>query len=312
MKIINYFKKLQTGSKITLPYRKYRIDIFCGFGVFDYGVYIYVPAKYQIVKEYEKFSLTTEEENHNRSVIIRSLVESQKELEVFAYMIEYVLFELGKNLKASSKDIKKYIDDWLYFSTGRARELTKSTQVGLHGELLILKHLIENFPESNQLNNWHGPEGSKIDFIFSENFGLEVKSRIQPFKNWIHISSVEQLENDLKYQHLAVCDFLPSDSGRTLKEIVDEMIADLNNHDQKVILIEKLKKVGFDYFLNYSNLIKLNFLRLYIYDTKDASFPKLPNVSDLRIDKIKYDINISELNSIGFKETIAKVGNPLG
>ncbi|MDC0297493.1 PD-(D/E)XK motif protein, partial [Crocinitomicaceae bacterium] len=169
----------------------------------------------------------------------------------------------------------------------------------------------KEFPESNQFNNWHGPEGAKIDFIFSNKFGLEVKSRIQPFKDWISISSAEQLDNDLEGQHMAVCDFLQSDTGQTLKRFTSEVMVVLNDHDKVNELIEKFRKVGYDYFADYSNLIKVSLFRQTYYDTKDVAFPVLIKGADLRIDKIKYDININGLKPIEFTDTLANVRSQL-
>ena len=311
MKIINQFERLQAGSKVALRFRKYSTEVFCGTGRFDHGVAITLASGRAVSKKFEKFSLNTEQDNNDKVVLIKSDVESEEELEVFAYLIEYVLFELGKKSNATPADIKKYIDDWLRFSSGKAPEISIEKQIGLMGELLIFKELVKEFPDSNHLNNWHGPEGSKIDFVFSDNFGLEVKSRIQPFKDWISISSVEQLDNDLEGQHMAVCDFLPSDTGKTLKEIADEVIILLDDQDRGNDLIEKMRKVNFDYFTNYSNLIKVNLFRQSYFDTKNEAFPVLRKEVDLRIDKIKYDINISGLDSITFKDTIAKVRSQL-
>jgi len=311
MKIINQFKRLQSESKIALRFRKYPTEVFCGTGVLDYGIKIILTNGKPLNKEYEKFTLNVEQNNNDKVVIIKSIVENVEELEVFAYLIEYVLFELGKKHNATTVDIKNYIDDWLNFSSGKASEISIEKQIGLIGELVIFKELVKEFPDSNQLNNWQGPENAKIDFIFSDKFGLEVKSRIQPFKDWISISSVEQLDNDFDGQHLAVCDFLPNDTGKTLKEIADEVIVLLDDRDKANQLVEKMQKVNFNYFFVYSNLIKVSLFKLSCFNTKNVDFPILRKALDLRIDKIKYDINISGLHSIEFKETISKIRSQL-
>ena len=75
------------------------------------------------------------------------------------------------------------------------------------------------------------------------------------------ISSAEQLDNDLESQHLAVCDFLPSDTGKTVKQYADEVMLILDDRDLANDLIDKLRKAKFDYFTDYSNLIKVNLLQ---------------------------------------------------
>ena len=311
MKIISQFRNLKQGSKIVLRFRKYTTELFWGIGRFEYGVAISVSTGRPVGKEYEKFSLSTEHSSEAKTVVIKSSVQSEDELEVFAYLIEYVLFELGKKNNATPADIKNYIDDWLRFSTGRAPEISIEIQIGLIGELLIFSELVKSFPNSNHLNNWHGPEGAKIDFIFSSNFGLEVKSRIQPFKDWIAISSAEQLDNDLESQHMAVSDFLPSDTGKTLREFVNEVMTLLDDREKANELIEKMRKVKYDYFTDYSNLIKVSLFKQTFYDVKNEEFPILKKGNDLRIDKIKYEININGLKTIYFEDTISKVRSQL-
>jgi hypothetical protein len=276
---------------------------------FEFGILIRLPLGKLVYKDYDKFTLSTEQSNKSIIVIIKAKVETDEELEIFAYLIEYILFELSKKDNASPSHVKKYIDDWLKFSSNKSNELSIEKQIGLIGELVILSNLLNLLPNTNQLNNWQGPDGAKIDFIFSRKFGLEVKSRIQPFKDWITISSVEQLDNDLESQHLVVCDFLPSDIGKTIKEFTDELIVLMDDRDKANDLIKKLSKASYDYFSNYTNLVKVSLFRQTVYDTKDEIFPILNKSLDLRIDKIKYDININGLNFIPFTETLSKVSS---
>ena len=307
MKIINQFRRLQKGSKITLRYRKYQTELFLGNEKFEYGVCIKVSNGKVLIKEYDKFTISCEQHPKETDFLIKANIDNDDDLVVFSYLIEYILFELSKKIQAKPKDIKKHIDDWLNFSKSILTEISIEKQIGLIGELVILYSLIKEIKQTNQLNNWHGPEGAKIDFIFSEKFGLEVKSRIQPFKDWIMISSAEQLDNLMESQHLAVCDFLPSDTGKTLKQYTDEVMLILDDRDLANDLIDKLRKAKFDYFSDYSNLIKVNLFRQSIYDVKDGNFPILKNSIDVRIDKIKYEINISGIHTIDFNQTLTKV-----
>lgn len=311
MKIINQFRKLQKGSKITLRYRKYQTELFLGNEKYEFGVCIKVSNGKVLIKEYDKFTISCEQNQKETTFYIKANIDNDDDLVVFSYLIEYILFELSKKNQAKPKDIKKHIDDWLNFSKSILTEISIEKQIGLIGELVILDSLTKEMNQTNQLNNWHGPEGAKIDFIFSEKFGLEVKSRIQPFKDWIMISSAEQLDNDMESQHLVVCDFLPSDTGKTLKQYVDEIMIKLDDRDLANDLIDKLRKAKFDYFTDYSNLIKVNLFRKSIYDVKDGNFPILKKDIDVRIGKIKYEINISGLNTIEFTQTLTKVRSQL-
>ena len=81
----------------------------------------------------------------------------------------------------------------------------------------------------------------------------------------------------------------------------------LNDRDLANILIEKTNKVKYDYFKNYSNLIKVNLLGINVFDTKSNNFPYLKKGEDLRVDKIKYDINIRNEQKIEFTDTTSNV-----
>jgi hypothetical protein len=110
---------------------------------------------------------------------------------------------------------------------------------------------------------------------------------------------------------LAVCDFLPSDTGRTLKDIIDEIIIKLDDHDKVNEFIEKMRKGKFDYFTNYSNLIKVTLFKQSYFNTKIDSFPILKREQNLRIDKIKYDINVKGLETIDFSDSLSIIRSQL-
>jgi hypothetical protein len=310
MKIIDQFRKLKNGSKMLLKFSSHPIEIYCGVGSLDYGIIIPISLSSPVNKRYEKFNITTiKGKNDGHVILIQALLENLDELELFSSLSEYVLFEIDQRKKLTAQNIKTYVDTWLNFSRGKKCEISISKQIGLIGEIMILEELIKEFPLSNQLNNWQGPEGSKIDFIFSNTFGLEVKSRIQPFKDWIRITSAEQLDNDMNGQHMVICDFLPNDKGLTLKDVASNVIAVLNDQDEVNRFIRKLLNAKYDYFEAYTDLVKVSAFRRHAYDTKSYGFPYLPKPDDIRVDKIYYEINISGLDSFDFTESLATIRN---
>lgn len=306
MKIINQFQKLKKNSKIALRLRTSHIDIFLGDDDFAYGVEIKLEACKNVNKKYERLSLQTIKRGHENFILIKSKIDNENELVVFAYLIEYLIFELSKRINYTSQTIKKILDDWHSFSKEKTKQISIEKQIGLFGELLMLSQLFNFIPGANHILNWQGPEGSKIDFIYNNEFGIEIKSRIQPFKDWIKISSVEQLDNTLTDQHLIIYDFIPSDTGSTIKQVVDELINQITDYDQINLFLLKLEQVGFDFFSDYTNLVKVNHFSTTVFNTKQNDFPFLRKVSNLRIDKIKYEINLKGIDQIQFSETISK------
>ena len=89
------------------------------------------------------------------------------------------------------------------------------------------------------------------------------------------------------------------------------MINYLDDNDKANELIHKLRKAKFDYFTNYSNLLKVSLFKQTFFDTKSSEFPVLRKEINIRIAKIKYDININGLETLDFKDSIAKIRSQL-
>lgn len=306
--MIEEFAKLVPGAKKLLPLRKFEVYVFkeealkCGVNI--RGVQGQIKAK-----SYDHFDIGTASDGDIRVFKIQSNVETDEELKVFSYLIEFVLSELSKSSVPKTKEILASIQTWLEFSKSKKRTLSKSKQIGLLGELIFLETLMERFPEVNHLEGWAGPDGSPIDFLFGEKMGVEVKSRIQPFKDWVSISSTSQLDNSLPELHLAVFDFVPTDSGFNLKDKIEVVKAKFNSMDEQHLFLAALEKAGYNQFPGYSNLLKVRLFRSFSLDSRVEGFPILTKPSDLRIDKVKYDIHIGDQEQLDLELTYSKIRN---
>jgi hypothetical protein len=291
MMIIEEFDKLLSGARKRLPFKKLIVDVFkedsLKCGIIIRGVQGTIRPK-----SFDHFEVGSYDEMDHHVLNLRSKVESNEQLKIFGFLVEFVLLELSKNGQPKTSEILLSIKKWLEFSNSRKRRISRSKQIGLFGELSFLESLMSDMSEFNHLEGWTGPNGSPIDFSFGESFGVEVKSRLQPFKDWIAISSTSQLDNSLPALHLVVFDFVPTDVGVNLREKVESMKANFSTLDEQFAFLDALLKVGYDHFLYYDDLVRVKLYDTFSLDARVDHFPILARSSDMRIDHVKYSINI--------------------
>ena len=310
MMMFEEFIKLVPGAQKMLPLRKFEVYIFqeeplvCGIVI--RGVQGSIKAK-----AYDHFDVVTYDEVVSRVLRIRSNVESEDQLRIFSYMIEYILAQLSMTDLPKTSSILLSIENWLKFSKSKKKKISKSKQIGLLGELCFLESLMDQLPEMNHLEGWAGPHGAPVDFLFSESFGVEVKSRIQPFKDWISISSTSQLDNAIPEMHLMIHDFVPTDLGFTLWDKVEAVKARIGTFDEQHAFLRALEKVGYQHFLTYSNLLKVRVFKVFSLDARVHDFPMLKKPVDPRVAKVKYDIHISSQEQLKPEITHSKIRSQL-
>lgn len=308
--MFEHFVKLVPGAQKMLPLRKFEVIIFqekplvCGIVI--RGVKGSIKAK-----AYDHFDVVTYDEVMSRVLRIRSKVESEDQLRIFSYMIEYILAQLSISDDLKTSSILVSIDNWMKFSKSK-KKISKSKQIGLLGELCFLESLMDQLPEMNHLEGWAGPKGAPVDFLFSERLGVEVKSRIQPFKDWISISSTSQLDNAIPELHLVVHDFVQTDLGFTLWDKVEAVKAKFGTYDEQHTFLTVLENVGYQHYFSYSNLIKVRVFKVFSLDTRVQNFPILKKPVDVRIAKVKYDIHISNQEQLDVGFTYSKIRSQLG
>ena len=308
--MIDQFKQLIPGSRRRLPFNQFDVDVFQE-EEFRCGVIIKGVQGKVRHKKFDHFDIGTFDELGGRVFQIRSNVDSDGELKIFGFLVEFVLSELAKTSRPKSVDILSSIQKWLEFSKSRENTLSRSKQIGLLGELWFLETLMNELPMVNHLEGWTGPNGAPVDFSFGADLGVEVKARVQPFKDWIGISSVAQLDNLLPDLHLIVYDFVPTDTGETLRDKVESVKAKFRNLDESFVFLESLAKVGYDHFVGYSNLVKVKHFGVFALDVRTEGFPLLKKPADVRIDKIKYEINIRNLEKLDIDITHSMIRNQL-
>ena len=310
MKMFEEFIKLVPGAQKMLPLRKFEVFIFqerpLKCGVMIRGVQGNIHGK-----SFDRFDVVTYDDAVSRVLRIRSNVESEDELRIFSYMIEYILAQLSMSDYPKTSSILVSIENWLKFSKSKKKKISQSKQIGMLGELCFLESLMDLLPEINHLRGWAGPNGAPVDFLFSEKFGVEVKSRIQPFKDWISISSTSQLDNGIPELHLMIHDFIQTDLGFSLWDKVEALKNRFSTLDGQHAFLTALEKVGYHHFFRYSNLVKVRIFKVFSLDARVQGFPMLKRPADARIAKVKYDIHIANQEELDAGITYSKIRSQL-
>lgn len=110
-----------------------------------------------------------------------------------------------------------------FMQRGSGQVLSTESEVGLYGELLVLRALVHGgMSHFLAVDCWFGPTGGVRDFSIGKG-GIEVKSTVASGSFPARIGSLDQLDDDLvKPLYLACVRLVIAANGRTLAEAVQE------------------------------------------------------------------------------------------
>lgn len=156
----------------------------------------------------------------------------------------------------------------------RLTRMSTNQEIGLFGELLALRALIERVGGSAAVSSWIGPFSEEHDFVL-ESVDVEVKTTISEQR--IHmISSLTQLvpSPGRPLFLLSIQVSRGGAGGSTLSELVEEIISALHG-DAKGEFIEKVRSAGWR--SEDSNLYSDRFLERtgHLFYRVDESFPAI-------------------------------------
>lgn len=252
------------------------------------------------------------------------LDETQKEIniflleddlkDIFTLFIENIIDDLHGLVteKEAVLSILNCVEKWRrIFGFYKPDGLTKEQQKGLIGELLFIKHLLDEKKTSvtQILNSWTGPDLEAKDFNFP-NVNAEVKFTTSTLPR-IKISSERQLEN-IDGLTLYLLNIIASDSKsegislnsliEEIRNVISESLSDLKLFNEK---LEKLKYFDIDkenYNSNYN-------IKSFSFYEVDEQFPKIiPSEIPKGIHNTSYYVELSaiEKNKIN-NDTVIKL-----
>lgn len=249
--------------------------------------------------------------------LISLVRQPEGSLDLFTAMAEDILSFLS-NCKANSERqvlsaFLARVEAWQYFmGDDETRALGREAEVGLVGELLLLRDLVNaGLPCTTALDAWRGPLGELHDFVLGRG-AIEVKSTMAPAGTPAKIGSLEQLDDSLVDPLFLVCVRVPiDDEGATLPEIISETgLLFLNDPIAQSGYGSRLMRAG------YSDLMASSYTRRFKDGGRQAfpvegAFPRLTHYSvppGVRVAQYEIELEGLGLEQVTIPELLIKLG----
>ena len=255
-------------------------------------------GKYKPVKISSSDVIAVEQYKKDELFTLRFSLENSDLLEYFCTFCQDLLdsVKVTNDDEAAYHTLRSRYYSWRQLFRPDNAHLTESEIMGLIGELLFLKD--DMIPEKGidiALESWMGPEKTHKDFSY-QNEWFEVKT-ISFGKESVRISSIEQLDSDLdgKLIIYELEKMSPSFDGIRLNQLVNSIIAILENSSQRETFMAKLQLYGFDFSNENDNLVfAVRSMHTYKVDTQ--RFPRLhrSSIPDA-ITRAQYEILLTEI-----------------
>jgi hypothetical protein len=146
--------------------------------------------------------------------------------DIFAIMAIDILRALEVAANTANREVMEVflerVREWQAFMARTHRPLSSDAQIGLLGELLMLKLLADTTLGAGALNCWQGPLRAAQDFHVRGG-AIEVKSTIRIESFLARINSIEQLDSDRAPIFLCAFRFEENTDGYSLVDLVSEL-----------------------------------------------------------------------------------------
>jgi hypothetical protein len=146
--------------------------------------------------------------------------------DIFAIMVVDVLRTLELSAANATKDVMEAflerVREWQAFMARTQRPLSPDAQIGLFGELWMLRLLIDTSLGAGALNCWQGPLRAAQDFHVRAG-AIEVKSTVRTGSFLARINSIEQLDGDRELLFLCAFRFEEDTNGMSLVDLVAQL-----------------------------------------------------------------------------------------
>jgi hypothetical protein len=185
------------------------------------------------------------------------------------------------------------------------QEMEKTVQVGLFGELLVLRTLMIPVLGPSAVGQWSGPDSERHDFV-GELLHIEVKTTRRSRAEH-EISRLDQLRVPVGCQLLFISIQLEQSIGgdETLATQVDAVV-DLLRGDAAALdeFMTKMVNMGWSEEMRNSGELLRFFVRCAEVYAVDEDFPRLPD--DFQppsgVVSVKYTVDLANLPSLGMDE----------
>lgn len=187
-----------------------------------------------------------------------------------------------------------------FMKKDRSGVLDADAEVGLFGELLVLKSLSEQgVMMSDALAYWVGPDDGLHDFQVGTG-AIEVKTTVAPTGFFAEIANLDQLDDCLrKPLYIASIRLSQAPSGQTLPELCDDLASTAHESDgSSGTLLAKLLSAG------YVASLRENYTRRFVpvhlsYRLIEAGSPRLTRGNvPTAVQRVKYTLDLEAIPEI--------------
>ncbi|GAD89177.1 hypothetical protein VHA01S_016_00340 [Vibrio halioticoli NBRC 102217] len=196
--------------------------------------------------------------------------------------------------KITDTYILNRIHSWVQFMDKSRLSMSKSAELGLYGEVAIVRTLLESgVPGKDILQAWVGPERGLHDFVFPK-IEIEVKTTAKESSS-CKISSLDQLDNSSNSNlFLSLVKLVESPDGLILPDYVEDTKKLFGSNEDKLSFEAKLMLVGFHSNLNKEFETQYSISGAFNY-LVDDEFPRLtPAKVPIAITHVSYDVNLED------------------
>lgn len=233
--------------------------------------------------------------------------------DIFAIMVVDVLRTLEAAAKSNSRDVMdtflERVREWQAFMARKHRPLSTDAQIGLLGELWLLRLLTETSLGAGALDCWQGPLRAAQDFHIQDG-AIEVKSTIRTGSFLARINSIEQLDGERDPIFLCALRFEENTNGVSLADLVNELrkkfrIAGVERSFEALLMV-----MGYleEHSLLYSRTLTLKDSRTF---RSKGDMPRLTRAflpSAIRSATYTLDLDALEVSATGIPELINEFG----
>lgn len=193
--------------------------------------------------------------------------------------------------------LNKRIRRWQKFLSAEASiSLPEILQMGMLTELnFLLNSLTPTIGYKKAIESWVGPDADKKDFSLDEIF-VEIKSFISSKGPTIKISSLHQLEFEIKPLYLVTYALTKSEKGITIIDLIEQIneLIPENDPDTKKAFENQLNACGYFADITEAPFYSFNIDAVKTYFVSEQ-FPKIlsGNIDD-RIETVQYSIDLAK------------------
>ena len=233
--------------------------------------------------------------------------------DIFAIMVVDVLRTLETAADSANRDVMEaFIErvmEWQAFMARTHRPLSSDAQIGLLGELWLLRLLTDTSLGAGALDCWQGPLRAAQDFHVRGG-AIEVKSTVRTGSFLARINSIEQLDGDRAPIFLCAFRFEENTDGISLVDLVSELrerfgVAGIQRGFEALLMV-----MGYleEHSPLYSQTLTLKDARTF---RSEGDMPRLTRTSlpaAIRSAAYVLDLDALEVPSIGIPELINEFG----